>query len=124
MTNDCIHKMFFALEMEPGTIVAWAPHGDYKNPPNKWVICDGSPIETGPWKGNNTPNLMDAFLIGGDAPKLFMDGDDETLVRANQDAFCFKNYENGCGANQGVSETKRFAFNVVYIMKIPVYGLW
>ena len=116
--------MCFALEMEPGTIVAWAPHEGYREPPNKWVICDGSPIKKGPWEGRNTPNLMGAFLIGGDAPKLFMDGDDETMVRVNQDAFCFKNDKNECGVNQSVSETKRFAFNVVYIMKIPADGLW
>ena len=47
----------------PGSIVPWIPH-ERRDPPKKWVICDGRLIETGPWKGSKTPNLTGHFLIG------------------------------------------------------------
>ena len=104
--------------MQPGTIVAWARSDDYEKPPNKWVICDGRLIETGPWKNKITPDLTGAFLIGG-AQKLVLNGSDEILAKMNKDDFCFE-----CGVNQTDSETVRYSFNVTYIMKIPAYGLW
>ena len=105
--------------MVPGTIVAWAPSNDYEKPPNKWVICDGRLIEKGPWKGNKTPDLTGAFLIGGNQ-ELVLDASGETMAKMNiKDDFCFE-----CGVNQTNSETVRLSFNVTYIMKIPAYGLW
>ena len=113
-----LQKVFFAIEMEPGTIVAWAPNEDFRKPPNKWVICDGRLIEEGPWKDRKTPDLTGAFLIGG-TQKLVLDGSEETLAKKNKDEFCFE-----CGVNKTDAETARYSFNVTYIMKIPASGLW
>ena len=54
--------------------MAWVPNDD--GIPHKWVLCDGKEITKGEWKGRKTPNLMDSFLIGGDA-KLFMTVDED-----------------------------------------------
>ena len=110
--------MFIASEMEPGTIVAWAASEPYSEPPNKWVICDGRPIEGGPWKGKETPDLRGAFLMGGDQ-RLIIGGDDNTLMK-NNGGFCFK--EN-CFENETKTHLTH-SFNVTYIMKVPGPGLW
>ena len=140
--------MFYnPLENEPGTIVAWVPNDD--GIPHKWVLCDGKEITKGEWKGRKTPNLMDSFLIGGDA-KLFMtvdeDGEakeDVTYERSLQelketrrvsatfdtedqgdhgDGVCVQTKE--CGRSDIGAGVKKGTFvntfSVVYIMKIPV----
>ena len=61
--------------MLPGSIVPWIPH-DKSDPPKKWVICNGSEITTGPWKGQKTPNMTGHFLLGA---KI-----DDVIVEANQ----------------------------------------
>ncbi len=53
-----------------GTIISWIPK-PFRNVldhtvPKGFVVCDGSTIPEGPWKGQRTPNLMDEFLRGGD----------------------------------------------------------
>ena len=108
----------FAIEMVPGTIVAWAASKPYSEPPNKWVICNGTEIKEGPWIGKKTPDLRGAFLIGG-PQQLTIDGDDMKLATKNDEGFCFKNNEK-CFKN----ETMTYSFNVTYIMKIPQDGIW
>jgi len=55
-----------------GTIAAWVakPSLDSEQErevPDGWVLCDGSTIEKGPWKGGSTPNLNSGhFLRGGE----------------------------------------------------------
>ena len=109
----------FVIEMQPGTIVAWAASKPYSEPPNKWVICNGTEIKEGPWKGKKTPDLRGAFLIGG-PQQLNIQGDDIFLATKNDEGFCFKSSNDNCFQN----ETMTHSFNVTYIMKIPQGGIW
>ena len=124
--------------------MAWVPNDD--GIPHKWVLCDGKEITKGEWKGKKTPNLMNAFLIGGDA-KLFMQVDENgeakdhaTYVRSleeltetrrvsatfdtedQSDGVCVQTKE--CGRSDVGAGVKKGTFvntfSVVYIMKIPV----
>ena len=56
------------LELPPGSIIAWIPGNDELKSSDlneRWQICDGSPIRDGVWEGKPTPNLTNAFLVGG-----------------------------------------------------------
>ena len=56
------------LELPPGSIIAWVPGVDglkSSDLQERWQICDGSPIRDGVWEGKPTPNLTNAFLVGG-----------------------------------------------------------
>ena len=60
----------------PGSIVPWIPQ-DNSPPPAKWVVCDGSKITTGPWRGQKTPDMRGHFLLGASR--------EEVIVKANQE---------------------------------------
>ena len=136
-----------------GTILAWSPYPDKDTPnpasvPRGWVLCDGSEITEGDWKGQKTPDLNKSkrFLRGGhvgDALTL-----EEDCVNADQltyeDRFyypgttscpsgsslwvsrrvCNEDCENDVVCKRTVhlggssSETKPKNMNVVFIMKV------
>ena len=116
-----LNMFSFAIEMAPGTIVAWAESEEYDEPPNKWVIFDGEKIEEGPWKGKKTPDLRNTFLIGGEQKLATFGNKGLRLAPKNKEEFCFKNKQIECEEN---NETQSYSFQVKYIMKIPVHGLW
>jgi len=63
--GDDIMKM-----MPVGSIVAWVPKparsGKIESDiPEGWLVCNGSEITDGIWKGSKTPNLGNDFLRGG-----------------------------------------------------------
>ena len=54
-----------------GTILSWTPYtdknaGNHSRIPSGWMLCDGSKIKEGPWKGKTTPdiNTSKRFLRG------------------------------------------------------------
>lgn len=71
-----------ALNVPLGTIVPWIPRPDKDDetylvePSDNWVRCDGRGITVGPWKGHNTPNLVNLFVRAGtDANYLHRESD-------------------------------------------------
>ena len=130
----------------PGSIVPWIPQ-DNSTPPAKWVVCDGSNITTGPWRGQKTPDMRGHFLLGASR--------EDVIVKANQaegeaefnknnpdatplkggleddptNGYCFsKHSQSGCSDNARFKTTFEItpqdienaldAYKVVYIMKV------
>ena len=130
----------------PGSIVPWIPH-DNSTPPAKWVVCNGSQITTGPWKGQKTPNMTGHFLLGASREDVIVEANQEegeaNFNRNNPDAkplegglkadpingYCFSNFNNQkCAPNSTFKTTFAItpqaienaldAYKVVYIMKV------
>jgi len=70
--TDAIENALDSFETLPlGTILSWTPYPDKntQNPssiPPGWMLCDGSEITEGPWKGHQTPDINNSkrFLRG------------------------------------------------------------
>lgn len=131
--------------MLPGSIVPWIPQTE-SDPPKKWVICDGRNITTGPWRGQQTPDMRGHFLLGASI--------DEVIVPANQqpgeanfnknnpsaaplkgslegpdpEGYCLSKHSNACDKLSKFKtsftvqpqdiENALDAYKVVYIMKV------
>ena len=129
----------------PGSIVPWIPH-DNSTPPAKWVVCDGSEITTGPWRGQKTPNMTGHFLLGASRQDVIVEANqpkgEANFNRNNPEAkpleggliadpnngYCFSNFNNNCAKNSKFKtsfnitpqaiEDALDAYKVVYIMKV------
>ena len=65
---DDLNELKDALEGSYGVPVGaiipwWAPNNSFSSPTG-FAVCDGSAIASGPYTGNNTPNLVNRFLMG------------------------------------------------------------
>ena len=108
-------------------------------------MCDGSAIEKGKWKGERTPNLTSAFLLGAEAvignikqkveePLTFNAELDKKISAAQKKdtpGFCFHKrslatgcktgfrYENHVGLSPPHTEVSSYlrTYRVVYIIK-------
>ena len=106
-------------------------------------MCDGSVIEKGKWKGERTPNLTSAFLLGAEAgnmkqkvkePLTFnaeLDQKISATQKNNTPGFCFHDrnlatgcvtgfrYENHVGLSTPHTEVSSYlrTYRVVYIIK-------
>ena len=135
-----------------GTILAWSPYPDKDTPnpasvPRGWVLCDGSEITEGDWKGRRTPDLNKSkrFLRGGHVgDALTLEEDSVNGERLTyEDNFLGYDYSCPSGTTQSSkrqvcnedcgddavckrtehlkgssSETKPKNMNVVFIMKV------
>ena len=131
--------------MLPGSIVPWIPQNK-GDPPKKWVICDGRNITTGPWKGQQTPDMTGHFLLGANIDDVIVPADqpegeanfnknnpnaaplEGSLVPDPQQGYCFSKYSNSCDKLSKFKtsftvqpqdiENALDAYKVVYIMKV------
>ena len=136
-----------------GAILAWSPYPDIDTPnpatvPRGWVLCDGSEITEGDWKGRRTPDLNKSkrFLRGGHVgDALTMEEDSVNAEKLTyEDRFynpdtgscpsgtthwvnrrvCNKGCDDDAVCKRTVhlkgssSETKPKNMNVVFIMKV------
>ena len=135
-----------------GTILSWTPYPDKntQNPssiPPGWMMCDGSEINEGPWKGHHSPDINNSrrFLRGsivGNA--LNTEGDSVNTYgltvkdRAFHESSCVdgsyfigSSYSGTChdcssdaycefihSIDGGAAETRPINMNVVFIIKI------
>ena len=78
-------------------------------------------LRRGLGREKKTPNLTNTFLIGGNQKLATFGNNGLRLAPKNKEEFCFKNKQIECEEN---NETQSYSFQVKYIMKIPVHGLW
>ena len=87
--------------------MAWVPLGEDSEPPEDWVICDGSEIKEGDWTGKKTPDLRNTFLIGRNREQVELDGEVESTR--------LEKYSSGIEPEDPYNIN---TYNVVYIMRI------
>ena len=89
--------------------MAWVPSNDEPEPPEHWVICDGSVIiDAGPFEGKNSPNLKDKFLIGKNVDKVQLENPYVKTIPLQEYT----------GINPQAGEYKMNTYGVVYIMRV------